>query len=80
MTAHVVLGLLSCLQLLEGKTRTEANRAINRGVQYLEKRLPNEPHPLALVTLALYSAQSVVKEQAFFNLEKLINLSEGNQD
>ncbi|XP_014294600.1 CD109 antigen isoform X1 [Halyomorpha halys] len=78
LTAHVILGLLSCLQLLEGRTRVEANKAIIRGIQYLEKRLPDEPYPLALVTLALYTAQSVVKEQAFFNLERLINLSEGD--
>ncbi|CAH1397187.1 unnamed protein product, partial [Nezara viridula] len=78
LTAHVILGLLSCLQLLEGRTRVEANKAIIKGVQYLEKRLPDEPYPLALVTLALYTAQSVVKEQAFSNLERLINLSEGD--
>lgn len=73
LTAHVLLGLVPCLDVIEGEVRSKATSAILKAVKYLEKDLPSEPHSLALVTLAVHTVQSNVRDESYFKLLTIIN-------
>ncbi|XP_063601843.1 CD109 antigen-like [Penaeus indicus] len=73
LTAQCLITLERTINSLQGNVRSEANNARIQAVRYLERELRNirDPYEVAIVAYALSLSNSVEKEAAFNQLDRM---------
>jgi hypothetical protein len=79
LTAHVLITLSECLEILEGSARSVAIEATLSAVRFLESNIYSvtDPYQLAISSYALTLAKSSERELAMIRLQGLMRQGTG---